>query len=73
MDFNEKHYRYFPHNLKQLLEDPPTRYNIYPKDNNIKISNSNQSNLLLFQDFDSSKLIEYLEEASNIEIHPSLA
>ncbi|CDW83948.1 UNKNOWN [Stylonychia lemnae] len=33
MDFNDKHYRYLPGNLKQNLEDPPIRYEIYPKFN----------------------------------------
>jgi hypothetical protein len=60
MDFNEKHYRYLPHNLKQLLEDPPTRYNIYPKDNSVR-----KSEELFFSNFDSAKLMEYLEEATN--------
>ena len=31
LDFNDKHYRYLPQNLKVLLEEPPTRYDIYPK------------------------------------------
>lgn len=31
LEFNENHYRYLPGNLKQHLEDPPTRYEVYPK------------------------------------------
>lgn len=31
LNFNEKHYRYLPPNLKSLLEEPPTRFDIYPK------------------------------------------
>lgn len=31
MEFNDKHYRYLPSNLKYLLEDPPTKYDIFPK------------------------------------------
>lgn len=31
LNFNEAHYRYLPQNLKQALEEPPTRYEIYPK------------------------------------------
>jgi hypothetical protein len=30
LDFNEQHYRYLPPNLKALLEEPPTRYEVYP-------------------------------------------
>ena len=29
--FNQQHYRYLPPNLKNLLEEPPTRYTMYPK------------------------------------------
>jgi len=31
LDFNDHHYRYLPGNLKSHLEDPPIRYEIYPK------------------------------------------
>ena len=31
LDFNDQHYRYLPSNLKYLLEEPPTKYEIYPK------------------------------------------
>ena len=30
-NFNEEHYQYLPHNLRQELDDPPTKYDIYPK------------------------------------------
>jgi hypothetical protein len=32
MTFNEEHHRYLPPNLKLMLEEPPTRYEIYPKE-----------------------------------------
>ena len=31
LEFNDQHYRYLPSNLKYLLEEPPVRYDIYPK------------------------------------------
>jgi hypothetical protein len=31
MEFNDLHYRYLPSNLKYLLEEPPTLYEIFPK------------------------------------------
>lgn len=31
MDFNDLHYRYLPANLKYLLEEPPIKYDIFPK------------------------------------------
>jgi hypothetical protein len=31
LNFNDQHYRYLPPNLKCMLEDPPTRFDIYPK------------------------------------------
>lgn len=31
LNFNDLHYRYLPPNLKSMLEEPPTRYEIYPK------------------------------------------
>lgn len=37
LDFNEQHYRYLPQNLKTLLEEYPTRYDIYPKMTSINI------------------------------------
>jgi hypothetical protein len=31
LTFNEQHYRYLPPNLKIMLEEPPARFDIYPK------------------------------------------
>lgn len=31
LEFNDQHYRYLPQNLKYMLEEPPIRYDIYPK------------------------------------------
>ena len=70
MDFNEQHYRYLPSNLKQLLEDPPTKYDIYPKNTNLVslsgmslgaigiMSNHRQSDELYTQ----NNLLEFLEK-----------
>jgi len=61
MEFNDQHYRYLPSNLKYLLEDPPTKYDIFPKHMVVSPEQSNSDPKFEEQAFDPSKIINFLE------------
>lgn len=58
MEFNEKHHRYLPQNLKYLLEEPPVRYTIYPKDIELK---ENTNGDIYKKNLDPSILLEMID------------
>ena len=62
MNFNELYYRYLPANLKSNLEEPPTRYEIYPK---FKVDEDsfNKDNCLNI--LDPQKIVDFLEDWSS--------
>lgn len=58
MQFNEQHHRYLPQNLKYLLEEPPTRYTIYPKD---RYLNENLDYEESLKGIDPHKMLDFIE------------
>lgn len=63
MEFNDQNYRYLPNNLRTLIEAPPTRYEIYPKEELAQKDSGKQENLVEIMDaWNGRKLLTFSKD-----------
>ena len=61
MNFNETHHRYLPQNLRYLIEEPHTRYTIYPKEKYLGDGLRGYEDCIE-QIIENTKVIDFLED-----------